>query len=125
MDHESYIETPYGEVSQESEICRDDSAERAYVGHSTCGKSWLLESLNTVYKTMPSPSPKANFCLWGLQDCSVIFFDDFRWNPTMSAGLSWQEFLLLGEGGLVDLNQPQNLASASGPRKVIYKVREL
>jgi len=74
------------------------------IGPTNCGKTFLLTPLQLLYKCFSNPS-NDKYAWIGVDECEVIFLNDFRWSPEL---ISWKEFLLLLEGQLVHLPTPKN-----------------
>lgn len=74
------------------------------VGDTDCGKSFLLDPLELIYKCFMNPA-KAKYAWSGLDECEVAFLNDFRWNSEI---IAWNDFLLLLEGATVHLPRPKN-----------------
>ena len=73
-------------------------------GPANCGKTFLLNPLNTIFKTFTNPAT-GTFAWVGAEKAEVIFLNDFRWSPQV---LPWQDLLLLLEGQLVHLPAPKS-----------------
>ena len=63
-------------------------------GVANCGKTFLLNPLNTVFKTFSNPAT-TTFAWLGAETAEVIFLNDFRWCAQI---IPWHDFLLLLEG---------------------------
>ena len=78
------------------------------VGPTNCGKSFLLDPLELIYKT--SMNPSATSYAWvGLEECEIAYLNDFRYTPEC---IKWNDFLLLFEGQTVNLPRPRNQFSS-------------
>ena len=73
------------------------------IGPANCGKTFLLNPLNMIYRTFVNPAG-SKFAFVGAQDKELIFLNDLRWNPDM---IPWQDFLNLLEGQKVHLAAPK------------------
>ena len=74
------------------------------VGPTNCGKSFLLDPLELIYKT--SMNPSATSYAWvGLEECEIAYLNDFRYTPKC---VKWSDFPLLLEGQTVNLPRPKN-----------------
>lgn len=74
-------------------------------GPANCGKSFLLEPLEQIYRCFTTPA--SNKYAWtGVDDAEILFLNDFRWK--VQGPIEWSEFLNLLEGAPVKLNQPKN-----------------
>jgi len=74
-------------------------------GPTNCGKSFLLNPLEIVFKAFVNPA-NGKYAWIGLDECEVAYLNDFRWSPEM---ITWSDFLLLLEGQTVNLPRPKNL----------------
>ena len=72
-------------------------------GPANCGKTFLLNPLNTVFKTFTNPAT-TTFAWLGAETAEVIFLNDFRW---CSQIIPWHNLLLLLEGQKVHLPAPK------------------
>ena len=72
-------------------------------GPANCGKTFILNPLNVIYDTFTNPAT-ATFAWVGVENCEVIFLNDFRWSAQI---LPWHNFLLLLEGQLVRFPAPK------------------
>ena len=73
-------------------------------GPANCGKTFLLNPLNEVYRTFTNPAT-TSFAWVGAESAEVIFLNDFRWSPQV---LPWHNMLLLLEGQTVHLPAPKS-----------------
>ena len=78
------------------------------VGPTNCGKSFLLDPLEIIYKTFMNPSA-TSYAWVGLEGCAVAYLNDFRYT---SECIKWSDFLLLLEGQTVNLPRPKNQFSS-------------
>lgn len=74
------------------------------VGPTNCGKSFLLNPLEIIFKAFVNPAT-GKYAWVGLDECEVAYLNDFRWNPET---IAWSDFLLLLEGQTVHLPRPKN-----------------
>ena len=72
-------------------------------GPANCGKTFLLNPLNTVFKTFTNPAT-TTFAWLGVETAEVISLNDFRW---CSQIILWHNLLLLLEGQKVHLPAPK------------------
>ena len=75
------------------------------VGPTNCGKSFLLNPLENIYKAFVNPA-NGKYCWMGLEESEVAYLNDFRWSQEM---ISWSDFLQLLEGQTVHLPRPKNV----------------
>ena len=73
-------------------------------GPANCGKTFLLNPLNSIYKTFTNPAC-TSFAWVGAEQAEVLFLNDFRWSPQI---IAWHDFLLMLEGQLVHLPAPKS-----------------
>ena len=73
-------------------------------GLANCGKTFLLNPLNSIYKTFTNPA-STSFVWVGAEQAEVVFLNDFRWSPQI---IAWHDFLLVLEGQLVHLPAPKS-----------------
>ena len=74
-------------------------------GPANCGKSFLLQPLKLVFKIFLNPA-HGTFAWVGVDECEVIFLNDFRWSPTL---IAWETLLVLLEGDITHLPAPKKL----------------
>ena len=72
-------------------------------GPCNCAKTFLLNPLNTVFKTFSNPA-STTFAWLGAQEAEVVFLNDFRWSAQI---IPWHDFLMLLEGQKVHLPAPK------------------
>ena len=72
-------------------------------GVANCGKTFLLNPLNSVFKSFCNPAT-TTFAWVGAESAEVIFLNDFRWCPQI---IPWHDLLLLLEGQKVHLPAPK------------------
>lgn len=81
------------------------------VGESNCGKTFLLEPLNEIFKTFNTPA-SSMFGWLNVESCRVIYLNDFRWvNPLVhnkGGIIMWDALLRLLEGRDCKLPAPMN-----------------
>lgn len=73
-------------------------------GAANCGKTFLLDPLNKIYKTFTNPA-STSFAWVGAKNAEIIFLNDFRWSPQV---IAWHDLLLLLEGQQVNLPAPKS-----------------
>lgn len=82
-------------------------------GPSNCGKTFLLEPLNVIYRNRVLNTPASSMFGWkGVEDAHIIYLNDFRWvnpetNPKVGV-IMWDAFLRLLEGNHCSLPAPMN-----------------
>jgi len=74
------------------------------VGPTNCGKSFLLDPLECIYKAFMNPS-STSYAWVGLDECEVAYLNDFRYTTDC---IKWSDFLLILEGQTVNLPRPKN-----------------
>ena len=74
-------------------------------GPANTGKTFLLNPLNTIYKSFTNPAT-STFAWVGAEKAEVIFLNDFRWNSQI---IQWHDFLLMLEGQTVHLPAPNHI----------------
>jgi len=78
------------------------------VGPTNCGKSFLLNPLEIIYRAFVNPAT-GKYAWIGLDRCEVAYLNDFRWSAEI---IAWSDFLLLLEGQTVHLPRPKNQFSS-------------
>ena len=73
-------------------------------GPVNCGKTFLLNPLNIVFRTFTNPAT-TTFAWLGAETAEVIFLNDFRWCAQI---IPWHDLLLLLEGQKVHLPAPKS-----------------
>ena len=73
-------------------------------GPTNCGKSFLLNPLELIFKCFMNPAA-GKYAWVGLDQCEVAYLNDFRWSEEL---IKWNDFLLLLEGQTVHLPRPKN-----------------
>ena len=58
-------------------------------GPAICGKTFILNPLNVVYKTFSNPA-STSFAWIGVENCEILFLNDFRWSSQI---LAWHDML--------------------------------
>ena len=74
-------------------------------GPRNCGKSFLLNPLEDMYKCFMNPT-EGKYCWNGLDNCEVAVLQDLRWSPEL---IKWSDILTLLEGQTVHLARPKNI----------------
>ena len=74
------------------------------VGPTNCGKSFLLNPLEIIFKSFVNPAT-GRYAWIELDECEVAYLNDFRWSTEI---IAWADFLLLLEGQTVHLPRPKN-----------------
>ena len=74
------------------------------IGPTNCGKSFLLNPIELMFKTFVNPAID-RYAWVGLDECEVAYSNDSRWTPEI---IAWSDFLLLLEGQTVHPPQPKN-----------------
>ena len=74
------------------------------IGPTNCGKSFLLNPIELMFKTLVNPA-KDRYAWVGLDEFEVAYLNDFRWTPEI---IAWNDFSLLLEGQTVHLPRPKN-----------------
>ena len=59
-------------------------------GPANCGKTFILDPLQVIYKTFVSPTT-CSYVWLGVKETEVIFLNDFRYTPAI---LPWNDMLL-------------------------------
>ena len=63
-------------------------------GPKKCGKSFLLNPLEILFKDFVNPA--TGRCAWiGFEECDIAYLNDSRWSTEI---IAWADFLLLSEG---------------------------
>ena len=78
------------------------------VDSTNCGKSFLLNPLELIYKTFMNSSA-TSYAWFGLEKCEIAYLDDFLYTPEW---IKWSDFLLLLEGQSVNLPRSKNQFSS-------------
>lgn len=73
------------------------------IGPANCGKTFLLNPLNSLYNTFSNPAT-GSFAWVGAEEAEVLFLNDFRWSAQI---IPWHDLLLLLEGQMVHLPAPK------------------
>ena len=73
-------------------------------GPANCGKTFLLNPLNKIYKTFTNPA-STSFAWVGAEEAEIVFLNDFRRSQQI---IAWHDLLLMLEGQLVHLPAPKS-----------------
>ena len=73
-------------------------------GPANCGKTFLLDPVNSIYNAFCNPAT-TTFAWIGAEQADIIFLNDFRWCKQM---IPWHDLLLLLEGQLVHFPVPKS-----------------
>ena len=84
---------------------RQKKTNALIIGPTNCGKSFLFNPLEIVYKAFVNPANN-KYCWIGLDECEIAYLNDFRWSTDM---ISWSDLINLLEGQTVNLPRPKNL----------------
>ena len=74
------------------------------VGPTNCGKFFLFDPLEMIFKTFVNPS-STSYAWVGLDEHEVAYLNDFRYSQEC---IKWSDFLVLLEGHTVNLTRPKN-----------------
>ena len=74
------------------------------IGPTNCGKSFLLDPLESIFDSFVSPA-KGTYAWLGLDQKELAYLNEFRWKPEQ---IAWSDLLLLLEGATVHLSRPKN-----------------
>lgn len=74
------------------------------VGPANCGKTFLFQPLCDIFKVFCNPT-RDKFGWVGADEAEIILINDLRWGPDL---ISWDDFLRLLEGQIVNLPAPKN-----------------
>ena len=91
------------------------------IGPTNCGKSFLLNPFELIYKTFINPAT-AKYAWTGLDECEVAYLNDFRWSPEL---IDWSllvqyQFIFQGQrmrSPLICVFQEKTLSQYSLPVK--------
>ena len=75
------------------------------VGPTNCGKSFLLNPLELIFKSFVNPW-NGKYAWVRIDECEIVYLNDFCWSQGL---IAWNDFLLLLEGQTVHLNHPKNM----------------
>ena len=78
------------------------------VGPTNCGKSFLLDPLELIYKMFINPSA-TSYAWVGLEESEIAYLNNFRYTPEC---IKWSDFLLLLKGQTFNLPRPRNQFSS-------------
>ena len=73
------------------------------IGPANCGKTFLLKPLQKIFQCFSNPAT-GTFAWVGVEECEVIFLNDFRYDQRI---IAWQDFLKLLEGDEVKFAAPK------------------
>ena len=73
------------------------------VGPANCGKTFMLNPLNVIYKTFCNPAC-SSFAWVGVEQSECIFLNDFRLSQQI---IPWHDLLLMLECQIVHLPAPK------------------
>ena len=73
------------------------------IGPANCGKTFLLKPLQKIFQCFSNPAT-GTFAWVGVEECEVIFLNDFRYDQKI---IAWQDFLKLLEGDEVKFAAPK------------------
>ena len=75
----------------------------AIVGEPGCGKSMILQPLESIYRTMAPPEDGSSFTLSGLVDAEILLWQDFEYN---SQTINFTDLLRLLVGERIGVRIP-------------------
>lgn len=73
------------------------------VSPANCGKTFLLNPLNKIFRTFTNPA-SGSFAWIGAENAECIFLNDFRWSEKL---IPWHDLLLMLQGQVVHLPAPK------------------
>ena len=76
------------------------------VGPTNCGKSFLLNPVELLFRKCFANPATGRYAWVGLDECDVAYLNDLRWSSEL---IVWNDFLLLLEGQTVHLPRPKNM----------------
>ena len=84
------------------------------LGEEGCGKSFLMDPLEEIYKVLTTPASKYGWADIESDELEVIYLNDFRWGPENigqdgTGVIEWDLFLRLLDGSTVKMKRPRNL----------------
>ena len=74
------------------------------VGPANCGKTFMLDPLNDMFRVFTNPA-STSYAWLGAENVDVIFLNDFRYSQEI---LAWQDMLLLLEGQTIHFAAPKS-----------------
>ena len=82
------------------------------VGNEGCGKSFLFDPLESLFKVMTTPATKYGWA--DAAEVEVIYLNDFRYGPGNvgpdgTCLIEWDTLLRLTDGSSVNLKRPRNM----------------
>ena len=85
------------------------------IGEEGCGKSFLFDPLEELFKAMTTPASKYGWA--DAADSEVIYLNDFRYGPGNAGSdgtglIEWDTLLRLLDGSSVKLKRPRNVYSS-------------
>ena len=81
----------------------EENTETILVGPANCGKTFLLNPLNKIFRTFTNPA-SGSFAWIGAENAECIFLNDFRGCEKL---IPWHDLLLMLEGQVVHLPAPK------------------
>ena len=87
------------------------------VGEEGCGKSFLMDPLEDIYKVLTTPASKYGWADIETDELEVVYLNDFRWGPENigpdGTGLiEWDVLLRLLDGSTTKMKRPRNVFSS-------------
>ena len=98
-----YRETFTGSIKELLHKGRSKFRNIMICGPANSGKTFILNSLTSVYNTFCNPAC-SSFAWVGAENAECIFLNDFRWSQQV---IQWHDFLLMLEGQMVHLPAPK------------------
>ena len=94
----------------------------AIVGEPGCGKSMILQPLESIFKTMPPPEDGSSFPLSGLVDAEILLWQDFEYQ---SKTLNYTDLLRLLVGERIGVRIPGQVnVSCNNSSPLFYSALE-
>lgn len=83
------------------------------VGDEGCGKSFLFDPLEVIFKVLNTPASKYGWADIVTEELDVVYLNDFRWGPNNvgpdgTGIVEWDVLLRLLEGATVKLKRARN-----------------
>jgi hypothetical protein len=78
-------------------------------GPGNCGKTFLLQPLEKIYRTFVVPGGGGQYRLAGIVDTEVTVWQDVRWADVRGV-ITWSTLLVMLEGGAWTVPMPQNVS---------------